>query len=740
MSTIKANSPHLGLPETSRLESSQSQPIAVANTALPANDQAQASSLKQGESQQTSGVTQDAQLKDTHQAVQQQLTEPPRMTQNELKRLLNAPAQRRQLGRVLQQAPALKSAFLKHPGGEAVLDLLQQPHLSPDQTRKVQLFLAQHTQVNLGYPGHTSGIDGQYGQRTHQALLALLNQELVSASTPSAPAAESPATYQGPGEVLNHLSVSERQAIQKQHPQVYQLLTQGRLTATEVKQLQQALVDAGHDLSYRGHATGVDGDFGKRSKAALNAFVAELQSAASPTVPELPAEPEVPQLPTPPETPDSAVAQPTFRVEDSLNQLAKQALDLPAEQRERLPQDLQDALRQIAAGDQSQSTAKALQQALVDMGQKLNYPGHSTGIDGQPGQRTRQALVNVAESAVTGQAAAVTKAGPFPHYDRMLEDNLLDMTLAIGYDEGSDRYASAHIFEQRKMLSELADRGFVRNDAKALELLKAAGQDLKADYTALYVKENISEKDGKPVHAIVRVIHAGDGTQGAEKRAAAIESMNQSDVFMYGGHARYGTGIDFDRNFTVTIDWNGVKNAPASGKVTYRDYGELKDLLGGNAQANQWLSRLEQQGKIEIEGSNAGNVRMSEKDLHRAEFGSRLMNKALEGVENTLSEEIQGDRYRLWLFNGCRTVDYMPSIQAEGRENPTALGSKNLDIMTTEQTLYWQNISASLMSFLDGVMAEDGTPDLMQRMEQANPQQASRATHSVHGFADNPKQ
>jgi hypothetical protein len=253
------------------------------------------------------------------------------------------------------------------------------------------------------------------------------------------------------------------------------------------------------------------------------------------------------------------------------------------------------------------------------------------------------------------------------------------------------------------------------------------------------VKENISEKDGKPVHALVRVIHAGDGTQGAQKRAAAIEAMNQSDVFMYGGHARYGTGIDFDRNFTVTIDWQGVANAPDTGKVTYKDYGALKELLGGNAKANQWLTTLQKQGKIDIEGSNDGNVRMSEKDLHRAEFGSRLMNEALEGVQNTLSEEIQGDRYRLWLFNGCRTVDYMPSIEAEAKDN-SMLKSKNLDVVTTEQTLYWQNISHSLMNFLDGVMAQDGTPDLLQRMEQANPQQADRATHSVHGFADNPKQ
>lgn len=740
MSTIKASSLATSPSPTTATPSKPM--VAVATTALPED---KATTLSQGEQTKTTPhTTQNTGLQATHENVKQQLGDPPALSKDELQRLLKTPSQRRQLSRVLQQAPELKQAFLKHSGGAEVLSLLQQRILTPDQTRTIQRFLSQHTQTALAYQGSATGIDGQYGQRTHEALVELLTQALEPSKV-SAPAAPQSVVihkpvFEGPGQVLNALSTEAREQLQNKHPEVYRQLLEPHQSPANTRLLQQAIVDAGYSMSYPGHATGVDGDFGERSQAALRQLIKDSQSPPAPTKPTIPvSEPSKPATPAPVASAPPLAPVASLKSSDSLSQLAAQANQLPKEIREKLPEPLQNALSQIAAGDNSKATATALQQSLVDMGQKLNYSGHVTGVDGQPGQRTRQALVNVVNAALTGQTASVQKSGPFPLYNRMLDDNLLDMTMAIGYDEGTDQYASAHTFEERKMINELADKGFVRDDAKARALLKAAGQDVKADYTAFYIKENISEKDGKPVHALVRVIHAGDGTQGAQKRAAAIEAMNQSDVFMYGGHARYGTGIDFDRNFTVTIDWQGVSNAPATGKVTYKDYGALKDLLGGNEKANQWLATLQKQGKISVEGSNDGNVRMSEKDLHRGEFGSRLMNQALDGVKNTLSEEIQGDRYRLWLFNGCRTADYMPSIEAEGRES-AVLNSKSLDIVTTEQTLYWQNISHSLMNFLDGVMAQDGTPDLLHRMEQANPEQADRPTHSVHGFADNPKQ
>ena len=45
--------------------------------------------------------------------------------------------------------------------------------------------------------------------------------------------------------------------------------------------------------------------------------------------------------------------------------------------------------------------------------------------------------------------------------------------------------------------------------------------------------------------------------------------MDQSDVFEYGGHARYGTGPDFDRNYRFTV---ALGQAPGSGKTGTEDH------------------------------------------------------------------------------------------------------------------------------------------------------------------------
>ena len=42
-------------------------------------------------------------------------------------------------------------------------------------------------------------------------------------------------------------------------------------------------------------------------------------------------------------------------------------------------------------------------------------------------------------------------------------------------------------------------------------------------------------------------------------------AMDQGDVFEYGGHARYGTGPDFDRNYRFTVDWDKVAGSAKTG-------------------------------------------------------------------------------------------------------------------------------------------------------------------------------
>ncbi|MBC7896429.1 MAG: amidohydrolase family protein, partial [Cytophagaceae bacterium] len=100
---------------------------------------------------------------------------------------------------------------------------------------------------------------------------------------------------------------------------------------------------------------------------------------------------------------------------------------------------------------------------------------------------------------------------------------------------------------------------------KAAALRQAAGRPKSTTRGMWFVKENVGTSAGKPVHAVVRVISPeaealGDGSQA---RAAALEGMEQGDVFEYGGHARYGTGPDFDRNYRFTVDWDKLPRIAA---------------------------------------------------------------------------------------------------------------------------------------------------------------------------------
>lgn len=535
------------------------------------------------------------------------------------------------------------------------------------------------------------------------------------------------------------------------------------LKEAEVKTLQRYLIGDGARIAYKGHSTGVDGDYGKLTHNAL----VNLLAKPLPAQPEAPAKPaeqpidqapakpvekpaqptleEIPEAPADPEAEDTVpTATLLARLSEpgqSLAQMAATIQRLPDGERDKLLSlskngaRLGSLLAEAAARPLNKTELKALQGLLVEAGQSLKYPGHATGIDGNFGERSRQALAKVVTGLVSGKDPASLQ--PYPQYERMLSDGLLDMTVAVGFDEATAQYAGAHHAEEKKVLEGLASRGFVRNDAKARELLQAAGNESKADYAALYVKENIDSHDGKPVHAVVRVILAGDGDKGAANRQAAIEAMSQSDVFAYGGHGRYGNGPDFDRNFKVTVDWNGVANAPAEGKVVYEDYYALKDLLGkSDAAAISRLRELEAQGRVTIDASNDGNIRMSESNPHAWEFGAQLMDRALKGVSNTLSDEIKGNKYKLWLFEACRTRDYVTPIRQEARSN-TGLNSNNLDLFTTEQMMYWQNTGTSLLTLLDGVAAKESASDLVARLRSANPEQAAAPTHSRHGFEDN---
>lgn len=628
------------------------------------------------------------------------------------------------------------------------------------------------TTVSLGDTVQSSGTQAapalQSGLKSVQSQLA--------ADPPPLTGAEIRRLLNGPATLSKMQSLLQRDPALKQNlaaaggePLLKLIDTASRrpLSQDEVKALQRTLIEQTHaNIAYRGNSTGIDGNYGKLTHGAMLNLLARSAASTTPVAP--PAQPSatppnpdetapVSEIPGPEAPPEADTDNEPIKVAELLSRLQQpnQSLEtmaaliqqLPDTEREKLTtlntkgsdsNNLGALIAEAAVRPLNKNEKMALQSLLGQAGEKLGYPGNPTGVDGNFGSRSQTALVRVVSKLLTGQAPV--PAQPMPRYDRMLADHLLDMTMAIGFDEGTYQYAGANTFEEKKVEAALAQRGFVHDDAKAKELLKAAGKEVQAGYTALYVKENVDTHDGQPVHAVVRLIESGDGTHGAASRQAAIEGMNQSDVFAYGGHGRYGNGPDFDRNFTVTVDWDGVANAPASGKVVYKDYEQLKELLGhSDAEAIKKLQSLEKAGKITVEAFNDGNIRMNEAPLHSAEFGSGLTHRALEQKPNSLAQEIKGDQYKLWLFEACRTRDFVAPIRHQGQSSP-ALNAQNLDLLTTEQVMYWENTGASMLALLDGVMAKDSAPALADRLRAVNPDQSKNGpTHSLHGFEDNPR-
>ena len=103
------------------------------------------------------------------------------------------------------------------------------------------------------------------------------------------------------------------------------------------------------------------------------------------------------------------------------------------------------------------------------------------------------------------------------------------------------------------MVAALTSRGFHEDNRRAAALFAASGRTASGD-GRFFVKENAliyrpPAGAAKPINAIVRFLANPTGTRGTETRTAFEAGMTQGDAAYYSGHGRYGSGLDFDRNF-----------------------------------------------------------------------------------------------------------------------------------------------------------------------------------------------
>jgi peptidoglycan hydrolase-like protein with peptidoglycan-binding domain len=325
--------------------------------------------------------------------------------------------------------------------------------------------------------------------------------------------------------------------------------------------------------------------------------------------------------------------------------------------------------------------------------------------------------------------------GPAPEYDRLLADGLLQITLAVGYDEGGLTEAEHH--EIRRGLQDV--RGFRLDPDRAAELYDAAGRPPPAEGGELWVKENVATSMGNPVHCVLRVIGpAPQGGDGSSNATAALAALNESEVFEYGGHARYGTGPDFDQNYSIVVHWDNIpasRRGSNSGDQTMNETQFMHAFrLGDDQRGIREFDRMRNAGWITFVAHPEGNLGINPAPLtHPNTLGNYLIGLATQGQPLRFDPAVSDDHYRLWLFNGCITREYMHALRSSSNAQ---LDTRHLDVTTNIVPPYVITLAEGLLAYLDGVLAQEGARALVERMEDAHPMNDDR--YGSDGFQDNP--
>jgi hypothetical protein len=166
------------------------------------------------------------------------------------------------------------------------------------------------------------------------------------------------------------------------------------------------------------------------------------------------------------------------------------------------------------------------------------------------------------------------------------------------------------------------------------ERFKAAGidpADARADKLQYFTKT--FKYNGKDVTSVVTLITA-DTPQAKDKFAKA---MSESEMLIYAGHGRYGSGPDFD---------------------------DIK--------------------------SPRGNFVIGEP----YEAGHVTLNKGKTDLQKTVMTK----DYQLIMFSGRTTYRYLDDLRVVPGKD-----SKNLDLVVSNELLYWNNMEANAFQLLDGV-------------------------------------
>ncbi|MCS6940111.1 MAG: DUF4157 domain-containing protein [Roseiflexaceae bacterium] len=336
------------------------------------------------------------------------------------------------------------------------------------------------------------------------------------------------------------------------------------------------------------------------------------------------------------------------------------------------------ALRDIAEGQRTLSTrdngrpVKSVQTALLDLGYSL-LRFHN---DGRLGNETRDAVSQFRADRQLAPGtdvdyivlAVLDRVAPppgqatehFVDYERLLADDRLDFSISIGYDEGQSHVRSAE--SARKWLE---GQGFTLSSGSPAE--GDERYEMRRDITYPNAQ---GEQVTKNVLVTLRLITPGEG---AARRF--LETLNETEIMTYVGHARGGLGPDFDDKHSAR------ENV----------------VIGAH-------SRLHDRPDTSVR---------TPRDPYWRTIESERTNTLEEMTDRGAWDE---HRYRVWLFYACTSLNYQDELR--GGLLPPGMNRENLDIFGTNKAV---PIAAGLeptFAMIEGILHAQTMEQIVNAMQQ----------------------
>ena len=342
---------------------------------------------------------------------------------------------------------------------------------------------------------------------------------------------------------------------------------------------------------------------------------------------------------------------------------------------ETLQQIMDGEIEQLSAS-QNGTTVELVQQALIDSG----FPLLRYGPDGRYGNETESAInqfrnhVGLGPGGMDADALGrLDRSAPAPDtrtehhldYNRLLADNQLDITVGMGFDEGN-----SHVAEIQELLQWLNDNGFTD-----LGSTQPGIHRFRADEFVYNPSLNLMEWPTVNITVITPEIGASD---------AFLNALNNSEITIYSGHARGGLGPDFDDKHDA----------------------DEQVVLGRES------SQHDRRGT---------GITTPRDPYHRSVSSDRTND--FETMTN--NGEWDTDRYRVWFFSACTTLNYMDEIR--NGLLPQEMGRENLDVFGSDKVTPLIASAEMAITFIQGIL---GTVTAEQMVDNLN--QSTRSTILNH--------